>query len=159
MVKIVHTRTLFVIYNKLCIFCSNNKRKGVLFFILWFFGDSIFCCFYVLNKISICFFCTTDCWTLCSKTFTPVQHRCQYKHKKYTVDEQPSYKRYLVEKYTSRQYFNTQKCLFLHSRRSNNSNHHHHCHHPTATTTTTTTSIIINHHRHHHHRFGRHGSA
>jgi hypothetical protein len=75
------------------------------------------------------------------------------------MDEQRSYKKYLVEKYTSRQYFNTQKCLFLHSRRSNNSNHHHHCHHPTAPTTTTTTSIIINHHRHHHHRFGRHGSA
>ena len=75
---------------------------------------------------------------------------------KYTMDEQRAYKKYLVEKYTSRQYFNTQKCLFLHSRRSNNSNHHHHCHHPTATTTKT---IIINHHHHHHHRFGRHGSA
>jgi len=72
---------LYQFYNKLRILSSNNKRKGVLFFVLCFFGDSIFAWSYVLNKISICFFCTTDCWTPCSKTFTPVQHRCQYRHK------------------------------------------------------------------------------
>ena len=75
------TGTLFVIYNKLSIFSSNNKRKGVLFFVLCFFGDSIFAWSYVLNKISICFFFTTQYCILCGISFTPVQQKCQYRHK------------------------------------------------------------------------------
>ena len=72
---------LYQFYNKLRILSSNNKRKGVLFFVLCFFGDSIFAWSYVLNKISICFFFTTEYCILCGISFTPVQQKCQYRHK------------------------------------------------------------------------------
>ena len=87
--------TLYQFYNKSRIFFSNNKRKGVLFFILCFFGDSIFSRSYLITKISICFFyhrILYSLWHILYACTTKVSVQTQ----KYTMDEQPTYKKCLV---------------------------------------------------------------
>ena len=104
------------------------------------------------------FFFTTEYCILCGISFTPVQQKCQYRHKIHNgwttnVQKVPRGKIYLksIFQHTKMSFstFTTikqqQSSSSLPSSNSNSNNNN--------------TNNNINHHHHHHHCFGRHGSA